>query len=147
MLCFFFFLNNRAGTPTLELDEGNVSTFAKFEYDRSSSKTEGVFEKTNMISCFFLRKEDDLLGWKSILCWSVISLEEGKWLILLPKDLKHNRYQRGGRNSMTMVIMMMMMMILMITTMTMMIIMCFLHPKGPQTGLAPGGAEKLWWWW
>ena len=34
---------------------------------------------------------------------------------------------------MKMVIEMMMMMI------TMMIIMCFLHPKGPQTGLAPGG--------
>ena len=61
-------LNKRAGTPTLELDEGNVSTFAKFEYERSSSKTERVFEKTNMISYFFFRKEDDLLGWKSILC-------------------------------------------------------------------------------
>ena len=54
-------LNKRAGTPTLELDEGNVSTFAKFEYERSSSKTERVFEKTNMISCFFFRKEDDFL--------------------------------------------------------------------------------------
>ena len=54
----------RAGTPTLELDEGNVFTFAKFEYERSSSKTERVFEKTNMISCFFFRKEDNLLGWK-----------------------------------------------------------------------------------
>ena len=48
------FLNKRAGTPTLELDESNVSTFAKFEYEPSSSKTERVFEKTNMISCFFL---------------------------------------------------------------------------------------------
>ena len=46
-------LNKRAGTPTLELNEGNVSTFAKFEYERSSSKTERVFEKTNTISCFF----------------------------------------------------------------------------------------------
>ena len=47
---------------------------------------------------------------------------------------------------MTMVIrmmMMMMMMIMMMTMMTMMIIICFLHPKGPQTGLAPGGADKL----
>ena len=61
-------LNKRAETPTLELDEGIVSTFAKFDYERSSSKTERVFEKTNMISRFFLRKEDDLLGWKSILC-------------------------------------------------------------------------------
>ena len=26
------------------------------------------------------------------------SLEEGKWLILLPKDLKHNRHQRGKKN-------------------------------------------------
>ena len=35
------------------LNERNVSTFAKFEYERSSSKTEQVFDKTNMISCFF----------------------------------------------------------------------------------------------
>ena len=68
---FVFFkdsLNKRAGTPTLELDEDNVSTFAKFKYERSSSKTERVFEKTNMISCFFFTTEDDLQGWKSILC-------------------------------------------------------------------------------
>ena len=47
---------------------------------------------------------------------------------------------------MTMVIMMMMMMIMMIMMIMMMkmiIIMCFLHPKGPQAGLAPGGADKL----
>ena len=46
---------------------------------------------------------------------------------------------------MTMVIinmMMMMMMIMMIMMMTMMIIICFLYPKGPQTGMAPGGANK-----
>ena len=61
-------LNKRAGTPIIELDEGIVSNFAKLEYERSSSKTEQVFEKTNMISSFFLRKEDNLLGWKSILC-------------------------------------------------------------------------------
>ena len=45
---------------------------------------------------------------------------------------------------MTMVIMMMMMMMMMImmmTTMTMMIILCFLHPKGPPTGLAPEEAN------
>ena len=36
-------LNKGAGTPTLELDKGIVSTFAKFEYERSSSKTERVF--------------------------------------------------------------------------------------------------------
>ena len=34
-------------TTTLELDEDNVSTFAKFKYERGSSKTERVFEKTN----------------------------------------------------------------------------------------------------
>ena len=47
---------------------------------------------------------------------------------------------------MTMVIIMMMMMMMMMMVMmmmTMMIIMCFLHPKGPQTGMAPGGADKL----
>ena len=32
-------LNKRAGTPIMELDEGIVSTFAKFEYERSSSRT------------------------------------------------------------------------------------------------------------
>ena len=100
--CFIRFfkdsLNKRAGTPTLKLDEGNVSTFAKFKYERSSSKTEQVLEKKNMISCFFFRKEDKLLGWKSILCSNVTSLEKGKWLILLLKDLKHNRHQRGKKN-------------------------------------------------
>ena len=50
-------LNKRAGTPTLELDEGIVSTFAKFEYERSSFKTEQVFEKTNMISFFSLERK------------------------------------------------------------------------------------------
>ena len=39
-VCFFKdSLNKRAGTPTLELDEGNVSTF---EYEHSSSKNERV---------------------------------------------------------------------------------------------------------
>ena len=55
--CYVYFfkdsLNKRAGTPILELDKGKVSTFAKFKYERSSSKTEWVFEKTNMISSFF----------------------------------------------------------------------------------------------
>ena len=47
---------------------------------------------------------------------------------------------------MTLVIIMMMnmmMMNMMIMMMTMMILICFLHPKGPQTGLALGGAGKL----
>ena len=37
ILCLFFkdSLNKRAVTPTLELDEGNVSTFTKFEYEHS----------------------------------------------------------------------------------------------------------------
>ena len=43
----------RAVTPTLVLDEGNLSTFAKFLYERSSSKTERIFEKTNRIYCLF----------------------------------------------------------------------------------------------
>ena len=38
-------INKRALTPTLELNENNVSTFAKFEYEQSSSKTERVLEK------------------------------------------------------------------------------------------------------
>ena len=40
-------------------------------------------------------------------------------------------------------IMMMKLMLMTKMMMTMMIIMCFLHPKGPQTGMAPGGADKL----
>ena len=64
--CYFCFfkdsLNKRAGSPKLELDDGNVSTFSKFEYECSSSKTERVFEKTNMIFFFFFKKEDNLLG-------------------------------------------------------------------------------------
>ena len=101
MLCFFFFkdsINKRAGTPTLELDECILSTFTKFKYERSSLKTEQIFEKTNIISIFFFRKEDNLLGWKSILRWNLTSLKEGKWLILLPKDLKYNRHHRGKKN-------------------------------------------------
>ena len=71
MLCLFFqrSLNKRAGTPTLELDEGNASTFAKFEYDRSSSKTDQVFEENKHdFLFFFFRNDDNLLGWKLILC-------------------------------------------------------------------------------
>ena len=65
---------------------------------------------------------------------------------LTPKGPLTQSAPEGGRKTMTMVIMMMMMMmmmIMMIMMMKMMIIMCFLHPKGPQTGLAPGGADKL----
>ena len=58
IICFLFkvSLNERAVTPTLELNEGNVSTFAKFKYERSSSKTEQAFEKTNMIFHFLFTK-------------------------------------------------------------------------------------------
>ena len=52
-VCFFkYSLNMRAGTPALELDEGNVSTFAKFKYDQSSSKTQRVFEKRTCFPVF-----------------------------------------------------------------------------------------------
>ena len=44
-------------TPTFELDEGNVSTFAKFEYEHGSSKTEQVFEKTKIISHYLFTSE------------------------------------------------------------------------------------------
>jgi len=59
---------------------------------------------------------------------------------LPPKGPQTQLTLEGGRKTMTMVMMMMMMMRMMIM---MMIIMCFLLPKGPQTGLAPGGADKL----
>ena len=45
--------NKRAVTPTLELDESNVSTFAKSEYERGSSKTEWVFEKLSRFPIYF----------------------------------------------------------------------------------------------
>ena len=54
-VCFFKdSLNRRAVTPTLELNEGNVSTFAKFKYQRDSLKTEWVFEKLTQYSISFL---------------------------------------------------------------------------------------------
>ena len=67
---------------------------------------------------------------------------------LPPEGPKTQSEPEGGRKTMTMVIMMMMMMmmmimIMMIMMMTVIIMMCFFHPKGPQTGLAPGGADKL----
>ena len=67
-----------------------------------------------MISCLFFRKEDDLLGWTSISCWNVTSLEEGKWLIFLPKGTQTHSALEGGRKTMTMVMMMMVMMIVMV---------------------------------
>ena len=55
-VCFFKdSLIKRAVTPTLELDEGKVSTFAKFEYERSSSKAEWVFEKQTWFPVSFLK--------------------------------------------------------------------------------------------
>ena len=59
ILGFFFLkysLNTRAVTPTFELDENNVSTFVKFEYECGSSETEGVFEKEKSKSHFFFAK-------------------------------------------------------------------------------------------
>ena len=45
-VCFFKdSLNKRAVTPTLELGEGNVFIFAKFEYERSSSKLNESWKK------------------------------------------------------------------------------------------------------
>ena len=64
MLCLFFkeSLNKWTVTPVIEFDEGIVSTFAKFKYEHSSLKTERVFEKTNMISCFFLERKTTFLA-------------------------------------------------------------------------------------
>ena len=65
---------------------------------------------------------------------------------LPPKGPLTRSESEGGRKTMTMMIMMMMMtmMMMMMMMMTMMtIIMCFLHPKGPQTGLVPGESNKL----
>ena len=66
---------------------------------------------------------------------------ERKVANLPPKEPQTQLEPEGGR--MTMIIMMMMMIIMMImmTIMTMMNIVCFLHPKGPQTGLVPGGGQ------
>ena len=65
---------------------------------------------------------------------------------LPPKGHQTQSLPEGGRKTMTMVMMMMMMMMMMMimmTMMTMMIVMCCPHPKGSQTGLAPGEANKL----
>ena len=53
-----------------------------------------------------------------------------------PKGLQTQSAPEGGRKTMTMVMVMMMimMMMMMMTIMMMMIAMCFLHPKGPETG-------------
>ena len=64
---------------------------------------------------------------------------------LLPKECQTQLAPEGGRKTMTIIIrpmIRMMMMMMMITILTMMNIMCFLHPKGPQTGLVPGGPIK-----
>ena len=126
LLCSFFFkfsFNKRAGTLILELDQDNVSILVKFEYYSPSPLIEGELERTNMISCLFFWKYNTLLSWKSSLCWNVNSLEKGKWLIFLQKNLKHNRHNNydnddyndddddDNDND----------------------------PKGPQTGLVPGG--------
>ena len=49
-------LNKEPVNPILELNEDNVSTFAKSEYERGSSKTGRVFEKTNTIFHFLFTK-------------------------------------------------------------------------------------------
>ena len=50
-------INKRAMTPTLELDEGRVYTFAKFEYERGSLKTDQVFEKKTRFPISFLQSK------------------------------------------------------------------------------------------
>ena len=64
---------------------------------------------------------------------------ERKVVDLPPKEPQTQSAPEGGRTTMTMMIIMMMMMMMLM----MMMILCFLHPKGPKTGLAPGGADKL----
>ena len=61
-----------------------------------------------------------------------------------PKGPQTQSAPEGGRKDMTMMIMtmtMMMMIMMMNLMMTLVIVMCFLHLKGPLTGLV-----KLWWW-
>ena len=75
-----------------------------------------------MIFCLFFRKEDNLLGWKSILCDD-------------DHDHDHDHDQDHDRH----------VTVTATATVTLpMIIISFFHPKGPQIGLAPGGgADKL----
>ena len=102
----------------VDLNEAIAYTLVKFEYLSNSSMNEQVLGGKNRVSCLFFRKEDSIEGWKLILCQNVTSLEEGKWLIFLRKDLK-----QGGRKTITMVVMMMMTMMIIIRMMTMMMIM------------------------
>ena len=69
-----------------------------------------------------------------------------------PKGPQTQLAPEGGRKAMTMMIMTMTMMIMtmtmmimkmMILMMMMVIVMCFLHPKGPSTWLAPGGRKTI----
>ena len=62
---------------------------------------------------------------------------------LPPKEPQTQLAPEGARKTMTMMIMMMMMMMMIMTIMRMMILMCFLHLEGPQTGLVPGGGDKI----
>ena len=57
---------------------------------------------------------------------------------LPPKEPQTQLEPEGGRMTMIIMMMMMIMMMIMMTIMTMTNIMCFLDPKGPQTGLVPG---------
>ena len=59
MLCLFFqSLPQQEGWDSnIRIDEGKVSTFAKFEYERSSSKTEWVFEKRTWSPVFSLERK------------------------------------------------------------------------------------------
>ena len=82
-------------TPTLELGEGNVSIFAKFKYERGSSKTGCVFEKNkhNFPFPFYKVRQPSQLEVKFML--KIITLGEKEDLIILPKDLKHDRPGAG----------------------------------------------------
>ena len=82
-------------TPTLELDEGNESTFAKFEYERSSLKTEPVFEKTNMISSELLNIivvgscDRAKFYWVCAKSWDVYTNPKKSYTYTLFKSLLH----------------------------------------------------------
>ena len=56
-----------------------------------------------------------------------------------PKEPQIQSAPEGGRKAMTMILMMTMVILMM----TMVIAMCFLHPKGPLTGSAPGGQKTM----
>ena len=97
-VCFFKdSLNKRAVIPTLELDDGNVSTFAKFEYKTIAQKlNESLKKEHNFLFPFYKVRHPSELEDKFILKSISLREKEGLIILILPKDLTHDRPGAGA---------------------------------------------------